>query len=351
MSSEHHNAQAGPSTLPELFLPPQPPPRPAPQLTSTQDLLARFHLLPAYDKYVRPAYANNDDDPPLSPASPSAKGKERELTPMGDDEKGEKKKNKNSYKHLIKGIPGKHSMKKDDFLTVAMAVPPKERLRIAPFDLRTQREAFSVSLEGLKGWNTNALVLESAQAREDRKKRKELKKLAKAQSQQPSTPASAPTPGSLPQPANGKPRPPVINTASAAPTRVGTPRTATPRTATPVVTPMQRTGTPVALPASANTPQQPPPLSQAQPPGQGPGKKGKKRDREREENGASGNSNASLVASVGQAEPGQARPVIANAKAGTAGIRPRPLKKQRMDSQGQARDILPVQQQPTPQGA
>lgn len=158
---------------------------------------------------------------------------------------------------------------------------------------------------------------------------KELKKLAKAQSQQPSTPASAPTPGSLPQPANGKPRPPVINTASAAPTRVGTPRTATPRTATPVVTPMQRTGTPLALPASANTPQQPPPLSQAQPPGQGPGKKGKKRDREREESGASGNSNASLVASAGQAE-GQPRPVIANAKAGTAGIRPRPLKKQRM---------------------
>ena len=129
----------------------------------------------------------------------------------GDDDdatggKGEKKK-KNTYKHLIKGIPGvlilifaalhsflntfksgKHSLKKDDSLTKVMLVPPKQRMRIAHFDLRTQEEAFTVSLEGLKGvrfllslpisnlkfhfkWNINTLVLESAQAREDRKKR------------------------------------------------------------------------------------------------------------------------------------------------------------------------------------
>ncbi|KAJ3505475.1 hypothetical protein NLJ89_g7396 [Agrocybe chaxingu] len=38
-----------------------------------------------------------------------------------------------------------------------------------------------------------------------------------------------------------------------------------------------------------------------------------------------------------------------NAKAGTGTIRPRPIKKQRVDVQGQARDVAPVQQ-PTPQG-
>ena len=95
-----------------------------------------------------------------------------------DDVKGEKKK-KNTYKHLIKGIPGvllnpfvlillpsifpqiliylciyltgKHSLKKDDSLTKIMLVPPKQKMRIAQFDLRTQEEAFTVSLEGLKG--------------------------------------------------------------------------------------------------------------------------------------------------------------------------------------------------------
>ena len=48
-------------------------------------------------------------------------------------------------------ISGKHSMKKDDYLTTIMQVPPKQRIAITPFDQKTQREAFSVSLEGLKG--------------------------------------------------------------------------------------------------------------------------------------------------------------------------------------------------------
>lgn len=83
-------------------------------------------------------------------------------------DKGEKKR-KNTYKHLIKGIPGtfaghrrdaafkvnfwsgKHSMKKDDYLATMMLIPPKQRIEIVPFDARTQRDAFSVSLEGLKG--------------------------------------------------------------------------------------------------------------------------------------------------------------------------------------------------------
>lgn len=36
-------------------------------------------------------------------------------------------------------------------MTTMMQVPPKQKLAITSFDLKTQREAFSVSLEGLKG--------------------------------------------------------------------------------------------------------------------------------------------------------------------------------------------------------
>lgn len=42
-------------------------------------------------------------------------------------------------------------MKKDDYLMTMMQVPPKQRIAITPFDIRTQRDAFSVSLDGLKG--------------------------------------------------------------------------------------------------------------------------------------------------------------------------------------------------------
>lgn len=42
-------------------------------------------------------------------------------------------------------------MKKDDYLTTMMQVPPKQRIPITEFDERTQREAFTVSAEGLKG--------------------------------------------------------------------------------------------------------------------------------------------------------------------------------------------------------
>lgn len=120
------NAEAGPSTALFLkppgmlpcypiilyFIRPPAPPQPSPRLASTHDLLARFLLLPAYDKYVRPP----PDDPPEP--QDNGKGKAREQspgpqTPGGDDPddddgaqaKGEKKK-KNSYKHLLKGVPG-----------------------------------------------------------------------------------------------------------------------------------------------------------------------------------------------------------------------------------------------------
>ena len=90
---------------------------------STQDLLATFHLLDAYDKYVRPSN-DKEDNEPSSPTAPSAadkgKGKEKEVTgaspppqtpaadPDDDDLGGGKgdKKRKNTYKHLIKGAPG-----------------------------------------------------------------------------------------------------------------------------------------------------------------------------------------------------------------------------------------------------
>jgi hypothetical protein len=42
-------------------------------------------------------------------------------------------------------------LKKDDYLTTMMQVPPKQRIPITEFDERTQREAFTVSADGLKG--------------------------------------------------------------------------------------------------------------------------------------------------------------------------------------------------------
>lgn len=105
-----------------------PPKIHTPQLSSTQDLLARFSLLSAYDKYVRPFAAPGQtgldiNGPPPTFSSSNGvldKGKAKEVvgTPGssgvadggdGDDDeatgKGEKKK-KNTYKHLIKGVPG-----------------------------------------------------------------------------------------------------------------------------------------------------------------------------------------------------------------------------------------------------
>ncbi|TDL25825.1 hypothetical protein BD410DRAFT_609060 [Rickenella mellea] len=297
-TSEHSsNAEAGPSNQHELKpvfpLPPgllfqcchltgadtefiflsclSGPQRRKPLFDSTQDLISRFQLLPAYDEYVRPNIRVPLDGEPLAKSTPGSvatpapfqaptpgtldKGKGKEVlveapiaatTPGGpdaadadgDDEdgKGDKKK-KNSYKQLIKSVPGKHSMKKDQYLQTIMQVPPKQKMNITKFDVRTQREAFSVSLEGLKGWNINALVAESAQAREDRKKRKELKKNAKAQiasamsntsptsSNFPSAPPSAVSP-SLSSAPNSHAPPGSIPRQPQTPSSVGTPRAA-----------------------------------------------------------------------------------------------------------------------------
>lgn len=102
--------------------------KPRPYFDSTQDLLSRFQLLSAYDKYVRPYSLPVDAGDGNASSSLSVgdkgKGKEKEVIPRdvaspaaqtpgaggdGDDEeqqgKGEKKW-KTSYKHMIKGIPG-----------------------------------------------------------------------------------------------------------------------------------------------------------------------------------------------------------------------------------------------------
>ncbi|KAN0138934.1 hypothetical protein V8E53_003322 [Lactarius tabidus] len=328
LSPSDHNAVAGPSSIPlnsDLFLIPPASPRPPQLLESTQDLISRFHLLTAYDKFVRPFITQEHDpntaQPPTTPAVPplsdKGKGKERDpgtptivsaATPGThhdpDDDERDGKKKKNTYRHLIKGVPGKHSIKKDDFLTNIIQVPPKQHIPITPFDSRTQSEAFAVSLEGLKGWNIHALVPESTQAREDRKKRKELKKLAKAQGSTlphlagtplASSPAAAPTPTQL----HSQP----------------------PRTSTPV-------------PAPRGVKREFDDSSVAQPHTQGPG-------------GTAVNGAGAGVTptSVQVQRPGAA-------KAGVPGARPRPVKKQRIDMQGQARDMhpLPPMQQPTPQG-
>lgn len=132
-----------------LHVDPAPPTTHPPHLSSTQDLLARFSLLSAYDKYVRPfaapAEIGLDQNGPAS-TLPSAsgvpekgKGKEVMDTPGssgiadggdGDDDeatgKGEKKK-KNTYKHLIKGVPGTsyHAFGFPPFLTHAAFAVPK----------------------------------------------------------------------------------------------------------------------------------------------------------------------------------------------------------------------------------
>ncbi|THH16388.1 hypothetical protein EUX98_g9306 [Antrodiella citrinella] len=378
------NALAGPSTphvvAPSLFLPPPAilivqtdPPRPAPNFRSTDDLLSRFQLLAAYDRYVRP-YSGSL--PPTS--TDKGKGKERELpqkdTPTLppnndlDDEdgtgKGEKKW-KNNYRHLIKGIPGKHSMKKDDYLTNMIQVPPKQRNNITPLDLRTQREAFSVSLEGLKGWNINVLVAESPQAREDRKRRKELKKQAKAQQMTGVTPGAAasagnsvptvvgtpgasghppvarsstPRPGSATSSRSGIPMPAQNSTQprGTPPAGVGTPRSvSTPGVTTtgapPTANPAMPTSTSAPSQLGVQTPGSVPVIVSMPGGGGGPEvKRGVKRERDDSVNGTGVRPVNGSVQPVEAASTGGKPHVPTGAKAGMNGIRPRPLKKQRV---------------------
>ncbi|KAF9468038.1 hypothetical protein BDZ94DRAFT_1304781 [Collybia nuda] len=380
MNGESTNAIAGPSnprtspppssSPPHIFFPPPAPPQTHPvYLSSTQDLLARFALLPAYDKYVRPFAAPGEtglDQTGPVPPNPGVggmldKGKGKEVAETlvsvgivdngdGDDDdgpggKGEKRK-KNNYKHLIKGIPGKHSLKKDDYLSTIMQIPPKQRIPIMPFDVKTQRDAFTVSLEGLKGWNPSALVLESAQAREDRKKRKELKRLAKLQQAQSANPIIHPQPIQAPIPTStgsstiNRNTPTSIQNGSTVPR----PGSAVPRpgstkpTLAPVQVPVGRVSTPfrtgggssgaplrsAGTATPTNTTQNPFISSMDH------DKRGKKRDRD----GPSGIAVNGLMINghgAGNLVNSHAHQTT-NARAGMDGIRPRPVKKQRMVS-------------------
>ncbi|KAK7678576.1 hypothetical protein QCA50_018448 [Cerrena zonata] len=363
------NALAGPSTIPQypaLFLPDPVPERRKPKFTSTDDLISRFQLLPTYDRYVRPYVTTVGGA--QGAAIDKGKGKEREREPStpagqtpgaGNDAeeeepqtKGGEKKWRNNYKHLIKDIPGKHSMKKEDYLVPMMQVPPKQRNDIKPFDLRTQREAFSVSLEGLKGWNINVLVAESPQAREDRKRRKELKRLAKAQAQAQAqgTPAAG-TP-------SGHPATPSVGTPGHPPVRTGTPKPNLVNNRPSVPQSQARGKTPVGVgtPRSASTPGGPQshvsvPTSNSAPqmstpaatPNAGPTtmdvRRGIKREREDSAAPTNGNVNHTSPNNNMGGKPS----AVLNAKPGVNGVRPR--KKQRMqEPQGQPMAV----QQPTP---
>ncbi|KAI8969872.1 hypothetical protein BD414DRAFT_427806 [Trametes punicea] len=374
------NALAGPSMSRSYF-------------SSTQDLLSRFQLLPSYDKYVRPfaSPVGSSSQATTSSAKEKGKGKEKEIPPRdvapsspaahtpgagheGEEEEGGKGEKKYKYyRHLIKGIPGKHSMKKDDYLTTLMQAPPKQKIAITPFDLRTQREAFSVSLEGLKGWNIHALVAESSQAREDRKRR--LKKLAKAQAQGLAQAAPGPsvsTPSAVPAtPSGASVSTPGAPMSLAAPPRTSTPRPMPSVARQPPPTPQQvaqqrgRTPVGIATPHSVSPPGSGavgPPVHTA-PAQQGAAvqvlpqshpnpdqasvniMRGVKRERERDyptDGGLQVNGNIPVHAAQFQ-DPSKAN--MKGAKAGNGGVRPRPVKKQRVDANGHAQ--VPIQQ-PTP---
>ncbi|KAI6168159.1 hypothetical protein EDD17DRAFT_1466929 [Pisolithus thermaeus] len=317
-NARHHQQDvvAGPSTMmqdvPVMFLPPPPAyTKPETSLASTEDLLARFHLHSAYNKHVRP---HTPASLQLSVAPPSATSPN--AIPHDHPPENDEKRKKNSYRHLIKNIPGKHSMKKDDYLTTIIQQAPKPRIAIVEFDARTQREAFTVSPEGLKGWNTGALILESAQAREDRRKRKELKRLVRAQAQSvaqgvvPTTPSVAPPPQPVPPTAttpsaqqppgapSQKPRIPAVTIPPPASHRSGT--TPTPTSATP-----RTTGLPSA----------PPPLTATSV------VRGKKRELE---DGA-----AQPVAATADFAGPTAPLGVVGARPGSGTARPRPVKKQR----------------------
>lgn len=162
-------------------------------------------------------------------------------------------------------------------------------------------------------WNINTLVLESAQAREDRKKRKELKKLAKANaagaSGSPS--ATSPTAATFAAPTPGS------STGATSTPKLNRP----PPVQIPLNQDIARGGTPRATPTSAGSQQQHLIPNTGIP----TEKRGKKRDHDE----------------ATRQQPQQQGPAVQNQnqngvlpKTGVmkAGVRPRPMKKQRMVS-------------------
>ncbi|KAI0030122.1 hypothetical protein K488DRAFT_88058 [Vararia minispora EC-137] len=327
---------AGPSTLfpvSPLFLLPPAPIAPPPLLTCSEDILQRFHLLPAYDKFVRPVPGPVPSDKSTNhPPNPDkGKGKEKEGDDNGEGVEDEVEKDwrrQNNYRYLIKGLPGSHSTKKDNFLGDKVNAPPKQHIDVVPFEFPLERNPFIVDGLGIPGW---AGKFDEETSKEERRRRKEAKRQAKMAAV------------GLTQ----------IDTSVAASTPA--PATSTPTTATPVVQSAAR--------ARDNTPRPATPTNTTAPP------RGVKREREPDEpshppmtggrpaNGVASsysppNANGATPAAVRPAQINgtMTHPVAAtNGRAGVEGARPRP-KKPRMDIQGQAREMLAPAQQPTPQG-
>lgn len=207
-----------------------------------------------------------------------------------------------------------------------MQVPPKQRINIVPFDSATQRDAFSVGLDGLKGVSLNTSLVQSpyrhsrrdslvereytnirnpasprrqkekgrqptsdhlGQLTDDECMQKELKKLSKSHAS-----------GSFPQ--------------HASPTPVQPDRAPGPRTTTPKPPPLNLVGRPMLIPGTTDS--APPEHT----PTDLPQKRGKKRELEE-----------SAITVSPQQNHKQTTPP-ATVVIGANGVRSRPIKKQRV---------------------
>lgn len=217
--SSSSSSWPGGAPVPVVFRAQTPPPRPPQLLRSDQDLLDAFGLHAAYDKYVRPHIKPLDQqDTPPHPQSALDKGKGRLLDSLGtgagasgagaglggrqvsmgpvagpsapiktepgadgdeDGLGGKKKKKEQSYRHLIRHLPGKHTMKKDNHLMTLINAPPKQRMPIVPFDAGVLARAFTVKDGGLPGYNKAVLIGLDDKEKEAKKRKKEEKRLAK----------------------------------------------------------------------------------------------------------------------------------------------------------------------------
>jgi len=156
--------------------------------------------MPAYERHVKGKGKERESDEP-----PPTDGDKKRVGGGGGGAK------QDSYKFMIRDMPGKHSMRKDEYLTTIMLVPPKQHISVDPFSSQTRQNSFAVGPDGLRGWNINALIAESPQAKEEKRRRKELRRRQKAalsqlhaQQQQGRLPG-AQTPG---PPRNPQPPPP-----------------------------------------------------------------------------------------------------------------------------------------------
>jgi len=193
-SHEPSPLHAGPSSLP-FFPPPMPRTHHPPRLiNSTQDLLGRLRITSSYDSFVRPYLRSTGQGKVDGATEEKGKGKLVEIQSMDgvmengtalvstmgagttgggalEDSAGggKKKRFEHGYKTFISDLPGKHSSKKDTYLTNLVQQPPKQRIDITPFDSRTL-EGFQLAQGVLQGFN-QAIWLS-----DDKEKKKKKKK-------------------------------------------------------------------------------------------------------------------------------------------------------------------------------